>query len=243
MREKILFTWSGGKDSALAFYELIRGDLFEVAALLTTVTRTYDRISMHGVRRSLVEKQAESLGLPLEIVYLSSESSEEDYEKAMTDVLLEYRHQGISSVAFGDIHLRDIREYRERHLARVDMRGLFPLWVEDTAMLAQSFIHEGFKAVVTCVDTRRLDRSFVGRMIDKGFLASLPPEVDPCGENGEYHSFVFDAPMFERPIPCETGEVVVRDSFCFCDVLPTLDRAEEGRVTTGCCPNRISSNG
>ena len=115
MREKILFTWSGGKDSALAFYELIRGDLFEVAALLTTVTRTYDRISMHGVRRSLVEKQAESLGLPLEIVYLSSESSEEDYEKAMTDVLLEYRHQGISSVAFGDIHLRDIREYRERH--------------------------------------------------------------------------------------------------------------------------------
>jgi len=221
MKEKILLAWSGGKDSALALYELLESRSFEIPALLTTVTGEYDRVSMHGVRRNLLEKQAESSGLPLEVVYLSQKSSNEEYENLMTDLLLRYQRQGVSSVAFGDIHLRDVRDYRERHLARVGMKGVFPLWGKDTAVLARFFIDKGFKAIVTCVDARILDRSFVGRMVDYDFLRALPSGIDPCGENGEYHSFVFDAPMFQKSIPCKTGEVVVRDSFCFCDVVQT----------------------
>lgn len=230
MEEKILFAWSGGKDSALALYELSQDRFFEVVALLTTVTRGYDRISMHGVRRSLLEKQAEALGLPLEVVYIPQESSNAEYERLMGELLLRYRGQGVSSVAFGDIHLREVRDYRERQLASIGMKAIFPLWGRDTAILAQSFVDKGFRAVVTCVDTRVLDGAFAGRVVDTDFLRSLPSGIDPCGENGEFHSFVFDAPMFQGPIPCEAGEVVVRDSFYFCDVVPTPESDVDDEV-------------
>lgn len=221
MKEKILLAWSGGKDSALALYELLLSQSFEISALLTTVTTGYDRVSMHGVRRALLEKQAESVGLPLEVVYLSQESSNEEYGNRMTEVLLRYQGHGVSSVAFGDIHLREVRDYRECHMARVGIKGIFPLWGKDTDLLAQFFVDKGFRAIVTCVDARILDRSFVGRIVDSDFLQALPSGIDPCGENGEYHSFVFYAPMFQRSIPCKMGEVVLRDSFYFCDVVPT----------------------
>ena len=220
MPEKMLFVWSGGKDSALALQELLQWDHVEISALLTTVTRAYDRVSMHGVRRSLVKRQAESLGFPLEVVYLSEDSSNHEYEKTISEILLRYRVRGVFSVAFGDIHLWEVRHYRERHLAEVGMKAVFPLWGRDTATLMQLFVQQGFKAIVSCVDARKLERSFVGRMVNGSFLADLPPGIDPCGENGEYHSFVFDGPIFQQPIPCEVGEVVARGSFYFCDLLP-----------------------
>jgi len=219
MKERVLFCWSGGKDSALALCELLRGDTVDVVGLLTTVTADYDRVSMHGVRRSLLERQAVLLGLPLDIVYLSKESSNEEYENRMTELLLRYKADRVLTVAFGDIYLRDVREYRERNLATVGLKALFPLWGRSTKELAQFFVRMGFKAVVTCVDSRVLNGEFVGRTVDSRFFSDLPSGVDPCGENGEYHSFVFDAPMFQRPISCVTGEVVVRDGFHFCDVM------------------------
>jgi len=222
MKERILFAWSGGKDSALALYELLQSQSVEISGLLTTVTAGYDRVSMHGVRRSLLEKQAESVGLPLDVVTISQQASNEEYENRMKELLLRHRARGVSSVAFGDIHLREVRDYRERHLARVGMKGIFPLWGKNTGVLARFFIEKGFRAIVTCVDGRILDRSFVGRIVNDDFLGALPSGIDPGGENGEYHSFVFEASMFKRSIPCEAGKVVVRDSFCFCDVVPTI---------------------
>ncbi len=223
MKERVLFAWSGGKDSALALHRLLQTPSVEISALLTTVTRGYDRISMHGVRRNLLERQAESLGLPLEVLFIPKDSSNEEYENLMTELLSRYQRRGVSSVAFGDIHLKEVRDYREHHLGRIDMKGLFPLWGEDTATLADFFVESGFKAIVTSVDARILDRAFVGRVVDSEFLRALPSGIDRCGENGEYHSFVFDAPMFHRPIPYRTGEVVLRDSFYFCDVVPIKD--------------------
>jgi uncharacterized protein (TIGR00290 family) len=233
MKERILFCWSGGKDSALALYELLRGDAVDIAGLLTTVTADYDRVSMHGVRRSLVERQAELLGFPLEIVYLSKDSSNKEYESRMTELLLRYKEERVLTVAFGDIHLREVREYRERNLKAVGMKAFFPLWGRSTEELANFFVRMGFKAVVTCVDSRALDGGFVGRMMDNSFFSDLPPEVDPCGENGEYHSFVFDTPMFRGPIPCATGEVVVRDVFHFCDVMLADESTERNPSREG----------
>lgn len=230
MKDKILFAWSGGKDSALALDELLQNQRFEISAILTTVTSEHDRISMHGVRLSLLKKQAESVGLPLEVVYISRDSSNEQYEEAMTETLERHRGHGVSSVAFGDIHLKEIREYRERNMAKIGMECLFPLWGKDAGALVRSFIEKGFKAVVTCVDTRILDRSLVGRMVDSDFLGALPSGVDPCGENGEYHSFVLDGPMFRRPVSCETGVMVVRGSFCFCEVVATGDPDGDNEV-------------
>jgi len=235
MKERILFCWSGGKDSALALDELLRGDAVDVVGLLTTVTADYDRVSMHGVRRRLLERQAALLGLPLEIVYLSKDSSNEEYESRMEELLLRYKEKGVLTAAFGDIHLSEVREYRERNLEVVGMKALFPLWGRNTRELARFFVRRGFKAVVTCVDTRVLDGGFVGRMMDNVFFADLPTDVDPCGENGEYHSFVYDAPMFREPIPCITGEVVVRDVFHFCDVMLADESTDhnlsrEGRI-------------
>ncbi len=230
MKEKILFAWSGGKDSALALHELLQNQHFEISAILTTVTSQYDRISLHGVRLSLLERQAESVGFPLEVVYIPRESSDEEYEEAMAEILQRQRGLGVSAVAFGDIQLEGVREYRERHMADIGMECLFPLWGKDTAVLARSFIRTGFKAVVTCVDTRILDRSFVGRMVDSDFLRALPSGVDPCGENGEYHSFVLDGPIFHQPISCTTGAVVARGSFCFCDIVATGDPDGDNEV-------------
>ena len=220
MTEKVLFTWSGGKDSAMSLYVLRKSHNYEIAALLTSVTEGYDRISMHGVRRTLLEQQAQSLGLPLEKLYITRNSSNEEYEAKMKDKLLQYKSRGVSSVVFGDIFLEDLRKYRENNLAQVDMKGIFPIWKRDTTELAHTFIDLGFKAVITCVDSNVLDGKFAGRHFDNQFLSELPSKVDPCGENGEFHSFVYDGPIFRDRIRFRRGKTVLRDNrFYFCDLI------------------------
>jgi uncharacterized protein (TIGR00290 family) len=218
--EDVLISWSGGKDSCLALYELQKAGGHRTAALLTTVTRDYDRVQMHGVRRVLLERQAASLVLPLRQVLISKGATNEEYEREMAEAFSEYKAEGIDTVVFGDLFLEDVRAYRERFLARHGMRGLYPVWMRDTAEFVREFIALGFRAVVTCVSGDALDGSFAGRLIDEEFLASLPPHVDPCGENGEFHSFVFDGPSFREEVRFTVGERVLRDSFWFCDLLP-----------------------
>ncbi len=213
-------SWSGGKDSCLALYEMQRAREYRVAALLTTVTRDYDRVSMHGVRRVLLERQAASLGLPLQEVFISKDATNQEYEAKMEEVFAPYRERGIGSVAFGDLFLEEIRVYREQFLAQQQMRGLYPVWGRDTTELIREFIGLGFKAVVTCVDGKLLDSSFAGMMLDENFLSALPSHVDPCGENGEFHTFVFDGPIFKEAVRLSVGEKVARDSFWFCDLVP-----------------------
>jgi uncharacterized protein (TIGR00290 family) len=226
--EKILVSWSGGKDSAMALHEIRKNPNIEIAALLTTITEGYDRISMHGVRRVLLERQAESLGLPLEKVVIPQKATNEAYEFEMKKVLTKHKEQGVRAVAFGDIFLEDLRKYREENLAKIGMRGLFPIWKRNTAELARRFINLGFKAVVTCLDPKRLTPRFAGRIIDTDFLRDLPAHVDPCGENGEFHTFVFAGPIFKRQIVFSLGEVVHRDSFWFCDLIPEEQITAEG---------------
>ena len=220
MADKVLFSWSGGKDSALALYRTLNNERYEVAGLLTTVNEGYRRISLHGVLESLLEQQAESIGLPMHRVYLPQESSNEEYEARMERELRRHKESGVSAVAFGDIFLFEIKKYREENLKKIGMKGLFPLWGQNTTELAGQFVALGFKAIVTCVDPKQLDPAFAGGSIDGDFLKELPSSVDPCGENGEYHSFVFDGPNFKQPVACTVGKAVMRDSFYFCDVLP-----------------------
>ena len=221
MTEKVLFTWSSGKDSAMSLYMLRKFHNYEIATLLTSVTEDYDRISMHGVRRVLLEQQAQSLGLPLDILYITKKSSNEEYEAKLKEKLLHYKSHGISSVVFGDIFLEDLRKYRENNLAQVGMKGIFPIWKRDTTELAHSFIDLDFKAVITCVDSNVLDGKFAGRYFDNEFLSELPGNVDPCGENGEFHSFVYDGPIFSERIRFRKGKVVLRDNrFYFRDLIP-----------------------
>ena len=218
MREKVLLSWSGGKDSALALHAISQNQRYEIVGLLTTVTEDYHRISMHGVREALLEQQAGAIGLPISKVLISKNGSYEEYESQMKEVLLQFQQSGVNAVVFGDIFLEDIRKYREENLARVGMKGVFPLWGKDN--LPQAFIDSGFKAIVTCVDTKALDKKFVGRLFDGEFLAELPAIVDPNGENGEFHSFVYEGPIFRKKISYRIGEVVKRDSFYYCDLEP-----------------------
>lgn len=216
----VLMSWSGGKDSCLALYEIQRARDYQVIALLTTVTRDYDRISMHGVRRVLLERQAASLGIPLHEVFITKDATNQEYEARMGEAFAVYRGRGIDSVVFGDLFLEDIRAYREQFLARHGMRGIYPVWMRDTTEFIREFINLGFKAVVTCVDGKVLDSSFAGMMIDDDFLSALPVGIDPCGENGEFHTFVYDGPVFKEAVRFSVGEKVERDSFWFCDLLP-----------------------
>ncbi len=218
--EKIIFCWSGGKDSAIALYEIQQSGRYEIVSLLTTITEDYDRISMHGVPRILVEQQAKSLGLPIEEIFISKSASNEEYDSRMREVLARFKKDGVSSAVFGDIFLEEVRQYREDNLSKVEMKGIFPIWGRDTGELSRSFIALGFRAITTCVDSKVLDKRFVGRVIDEQFLDDLPANVDPAGENGEFHSFVFDGPIFRERIAYTMGEQVLRDSFYFCDLLP-----------------------
>lgn len=231
MKERITLAWSGGKDSCLTLHELRREGRLEVASLLTTVTEGYDRISMHGVRRVLLEEQAAALGLPLRIVSLPRDASNEQYEAVWNAELADLRRHGVETVAFGDLFLEDVRQYRERNLARVGMRGAFPLWHKDTTDLARTFIRLGFKALTVCVDPARLDPSFVGQPFDEEFLRRLPTDADPCGENGEFHSFVFDGPLFAQPVGATPGAIVERSGFWFCDLLPVTGASAEPEST------------
>ena len=221
MKEKVLIAWSGGKDSVLALDELQGRGRYEIAALLTTITQDYDRSSMHGVRRVLIERQAEALGIALEKVCISKEATCEEYESKMREVLERYLALGVSSVVFGDIFLEDVRKYREENLSKIGMKGIFPIWKRDSGELAHTFIDLGFAAVITCVDSDVLDKTFIGKAFDESFLSKLPSTVDPCGENGEFHSFVYDGPIFREPILHTKGEVVLRENrFYYCDLTP-----------------------
>ncbi len=213
-------SWSGGKDSCLALFEIQQARDYRIASLLTTVTRDYDRISMHGVRRVLLEHQATSLGVPLHQVLITKGASNEEYETNLIEAVSTYRDRGIDSIVFGDLFLEDIKTYRDQFLARHDLRGIYPVWMRDTTEFIREFIELGFKAVLTCVDAKALDQSFAGRMIDHDFLAALPVNVDPCGENGEFHTFVYDGPNFAQPVAFSVGETVSRDGFWFCDLVP-----------------------
>ena len=220
-KEKILFSWSGGKDSALSLFEIQRTENYEVSALLTTVTEDYDRISMHGVQRILLEQQASSLDFTLEKVFIPKKGSNEEYETGMRKVLTKYLMMGVSSVIFGDVFLEGVRKYREENLSKIGMKGIFPLWKRDTFELANTFIDSGFSAIVTCVDSKVLDKKFVGRTFDEQFLSELPSNIDPSGENGEFHSFVYDGPIFQHKISFTIGDVVLRNNrFYFCDLIP-----------------------
>ena len=219
MKEKAIVSWSGGKDSALALLEAQRD--YEIVALLTTVTEVYDRISVHGVRTSLLEQQARSLNCALDKVVIPRTCSNDEYEARMRDGLAKYRTAGVLSVVCGDISLEDVRRYREEKLFTDGLTGVFPLWGRDTTEMAHHFIALGFRAVLCCVDTTVLAADFAGRLYDRETLAQLPPTVDPCGENGEFHTFVFDGPNMASRVGHRVGERVLRDNrFCFCDLLP-----------------------
>jgi uncharacterized protein (TIGR00290 family) len=223
--EPILFCWSGGKDSAMALRTLLKRKDIRVTALLTTVTEGYERISMHGVRRELLLRQAESIGLPLHEVRIPPQCVNSIYEERMEEALRVHYAGGVRRVAFGDIFLEDLRAYREKNLARIGMTALFPIWKRDTRELIRFFHAQHFRAIAACVDPRVLDARFAGRELDESFFSDLPPTADPCGENGEFHTFVFDGPIFRFPIPVRTGEVVNRDGFVFCDLLPEMEEA------------------
>ncbi len=220
MTAKLALSWSGGKDSALALRAL-RSDGHDPAVLITTVTETYDRISMHGVRRSLLARQAEAIGIPLVEVTIPPGCSNELYEQRIEQAYESEALVDVDTVAYGDLFLEEIRAYREDRLAATNKRGLFPIWGLDTTRLAHEFIDAGFEATLICVDPRRLDGSFAGRAYDERLLAQLPASVDPCGENGEFHTFVHAGPILTCPVACSVGEVVERDGFVFCDLAPT----------------------
>ncbi|MBD0258499.1 MAG: diphthine--ammonia ligase [Cytophagales bacterium] len=207
---KALFNWSGGKDSTLALYHLLQDDAYNTVQLLTTASETLRRVSMHGVRMELVERQAQALGLPLHWLRLPEQVPMPVYERMMEDMLTAFRAQQYDYSVFGDIFLEDLKAFREKNLARIGMQGVFPLWKRDSRQLVEEFIELGFKAVVVCVNAKYLDASFAGRPLDYDFLRDLPPGVDPCGENGEYHSFVYDGPLFREPVRFALGEKVFR---------------------------------
>ena len=243
MKEKIIFCWSGGKDSALALNRILQDDRYEVVTMLTTCNEHFQRVSMHGVRVELLEQQAAAIGLPLEKVFVSQRSSNEEYQQKMSICLRAHQARGVTACAFGDIFLEDLKRWREENLAKVGMRGIFPLWKNDTRELIREFFALGFGTVICCVNDAYLGEDAVGRNIDANFIASLPAEVDPCGENGEFHSFAFAGPVFKQPVRFAVGEKVYRPvemthptdanssyvcpssprrtkGFWFCDLLP-----------------------
>lgn len=251
-REQIIFCWSGGKDSALALHRILREGKYEVIALLTTCNEHFQRVSMHGVRLELLEEQARSIGLPLEKVFVSQRSSNDEYQQKMGNCLQRFKTRGVTAVAFGDICLEDLKCWREQNLAKIGLRGLFPIWKVDSRELMKEFVALGFGSVVCCVNDAYLDERWLGCNLDSDFVQSLPADVDPCGENGEFHSFAFSGPIFHQPVRFTIGEKVYRPlqqthstpantpppataprptrGFWFCDLI--LDSTEEQGVTS-----------
>ena len=232
-KQQAYMNWSGGKDSALCLYKAMQSGQYNITHLLTSVNAAHNRISMHGVRRSLLIAQAQAIGLPLLTIELPEQPDMNEYEQAMAGKVLALKQNGCTHAIFGDIFLEDLKLYREQKLATLDVQCVFPLWKIDTAALVKEFIQLGFKSVIVCINEKYLDKSFCGRVIDETFLNDLPTNVDPCGENGEFHSFVFEAPIFNKPIPITQGDIVYRQyngpvnkdgvaayGFYFCDLLP-----------------------
>jgi uncharacterized protein (TIGR00290 family) len=234
MKPKAIFCWSGGKDSSLALYRVLLQDEVEVTALMTTLNSNFKRVSMHGVREELLDMQANSIGLPLIKMYVS-EGSNAEYEKNMEALLLEYKSKGVTHVIFGDIFLEDLREYREQNLSKVGLATIFPLWKENTSGLIKEFFSLGFRTITCCVNDAFLNEEHVGVELTPGYISNLPFNVDPCGENGEYHTFCFEGPVFRTPIKFELGEKVYKPlelkgadnseekstkGFWFCEIIP-----------------------
>lgn len=220
MTENIIVSWSGGKDSCMALYETLKTGQYEVEALLTTIWSDNDQVSMHGVPMALILQQAESLALPLHIIYIPQGASNQLYEMTMKDALSQYKSRGVNKVVFGDLFLEEIRDYRDSLLAQTDLSALYPIWKRDTSELIREFLDAGFKAIVTSVDSKKLDSSFAGRIIDNKFLAEFPPGIDPCGENGEFHTFVFAGPTFKEEVRFITGKTDLRNGLYFCEIIP-----------------------
>ncbi len=210
MTNKSIFNWSGGKDSALALYYALQDDRFQIEKLLTNVNSAFGRVSMHGVREVLLEQQAASIGIPLHKLRLPEQPTMKEYNTLMETTMQAFRRQDFTQALFGDIFLEDLKKYREDHLVEVGFTAHFPLWQQDTSVLIRDFLALGFKAIVVCVKAELLDKSFVGRLIDDDFLKDLPAGVDPCGENGEFHTFVYKGPIFRQPIAFNVGEKVFR---------------------------------
>ena len=238
--KKAYLNWSSGKDAALALYKLHEQNEYSIEKLVTTVNNDVNRISMHGVRIEMLKKQAENIGLPLQQIKLNGEVSMQEYTKIMETETNRLLQEGFAYSVFGDILLEDLKRYRENQLEKVGLKAIFPLWQEDTTQLLKEFIDKGFKAIVVCVNTDKLNKSFCGRVLNESFLSDLPQDVDPCGENGEFHTFVFDGPIFKEPIRFKIGELVEKSykpdknsndncftdnqkswdtSFVFCDLL------------------------
>jgi uncharacterized protein (TIGR00290 family) len=240
MAFKSFFNWSGGKDSALALYHILNNKNYSVEKLLTNMSGQYHRISMHGVREVLLEQQADAMGIPLQKIILPDEPSMNEYEEQMIKTMNQLQHQNFTHSVFGDIFLEDLKRYRKEQLSKMQMEAIFPLWKRDPTELIHEFIDLGFKTILVCVNEKYLDKSFCGRIIDQDFINDLPPGVDVCGENGEFHTFVFDGPLFSRPVIFTKGEIVSRKytapkqsntncfqqsetndyNFFFCDLLP-----------------------
>ncbi|RLQ96071.1 Dph6-related ATP pyrophosphatase [Falsibacillus albus] len=218
MAERIVISWSGGKDSAFALYKILKEGEYIVDSLLTTITEGYNRISIHGVREDLLEEQAESLGIPLRKMYIPQNSSDADYQKIMIEKLREIKREGINTIMFGDIFLEDVRLYREKLIHQTDMNAVFPLWGYQSEYLINDFISLGFKTVTTCIDTEVLTDQFLGQTIDEDFLREMPKNIDHCGENGEFHTFTYAGPIFHERIQIKTGEKVDRGRFHFCEL-------------------------
>jgi len=233
-RTKAVMNWSGGKDSTLALYEVLHADNLDVKFLLTSVNSHWQRISMHGVRRELLHKQAEAIGIELLEILMPEMPSMETYEEELNKALDHLIEHGVTHSIFGDIFLEDLRAYRETQLARKNLTAVFPLWRAPTFDLMHRFLTSGFKAIVVCVDAKKLDKSFCGRLVDESFVNDLPSDVDPCGENGEFHTFVYHAPFFKNPVSFDIGETVFRQypihetdvssEFYFCDLIPRIGR-------------------
>jgi uncharacterized protein (TIGR00290 family) len=219
-KPKAILSWSSGKDSAMALYKILTSNEFEIVVIVATVSDSFHRVSMHGVREELLDQQAASIGFTLEKVGIPYPCPNEVYERKMTDLLRRYKLRGVTHAIFGDLFLEDIRKYRERNLAQVGIIPIFPLWRENTTALARAILSVGFRAIVTCVDPKKLDPKFAGRYYDERFLDEIPASVDPCGENGEFHTFVFDGPIFRKRIEVAVDKRVLRDGFQFVDVVP-----------------------
>ncbi|GAA4843448.1 diphthine--ammonia ligase [Algivirga pacifica] len=229
--KQALFNWSGGKDSTLALHHILKEQQYDVKTLMTSINTAYDRISMHGVRKELLHEQASAIGLPIRELLLPESPSMEDYNRIMESMMQEIKAEGITHSIFGDIFLEDLKQYREERLQEVGLKGVFPLWKRDTKELIREFIDLGYKTVIVCCDAQLLGRNFAGRVIDEQLLSELPDQVDPCGENGEFHTFVFDGPIFKQPVSFKVGETILREydtpnspdqksGFYFCDLIP-----------------------
>ena len=218
---KIAVSWSGGKDSTMCLHTILQDGKYDVSTLITTVTETYSRVSMHGVREELLDRQAESLGIKLVKIYIPADCTNEVYERKMTDAYNELLGLGVEAVAYGDIFLEDVRRYREKNMKDTGLHPIFPIWGRNTRELAAEFLMLGYKAKIVCVDLNRLSESYVGREYDQEFLDMLPEDCDPCGENGEFHTFVYKGPTFKKSIQFTMGEKIVRnDRFCYQELIP-----------------------